>query len=57
MSFSKFGRQRLSKTYGKGSGDEQEEEDEDDPVSREVICRDKLVLRPTVDKVSNLFLL
>ncbi|XP_050725865.1 glycerol-3-phosphate acyltransferase 3-like isoform X4 [Eriocheir sinensis] len=47
----KFGRQRLSKNYGKGSGDEQEEEEEEeDYVSREVICRDKLVLRPTVDK-------
>ncbi|XP_050725863.1 glycerol-3-phosphate acyltransferase 4-like isoform X2 [Eriocheir sinensis] len=46
-----FGRQRLSKNYGKGSGDEQEEEEEEeDYVSREVICRDKLVLRPTVDK-------
>ncbi|XP_045136656.1 glycerol-3-phosphate acyltransferase 3-like isoform X1 [Portunus trituberculatus] len=49
----KFGRQRLSKNYGKASGDEQEEEEEEDQVSREVICRDKLVLRPTLDKDNN----
>ncbi|XP_069938951.1 glycerol-3-phosphate acyltransferase 3 isoform X3 [Cherax quadricarinatus] len=45
----KFGRQRLAKEYGRHS----EDTDDDGQESTEVISRDKLVLRPLLDKDNN----
>ncbi|KAK3864032.1 hypothetical protein Pcinc_030246 [Petrolisthes cinctipes] len=47
----KFGRQRLKKEFTR-NGEEQNDEDdeEEEQVTNDVICRDKLVLRPTIDK-------
>ncbi|XP_042209741.1 glycerol-3-phosphate acyltransferase 3-like isoform X2 [Homarus americanus] len=47
----KFGRQRLAKDYGRHSEDT--DDDDDDQESTQVICRDKLVLRPLLDKDNN----
>ncbi|XP_071538154.1 glycerol-3-phosphate acyltransferase 3 isoform X7 [Panulirus ornatus] len=47
----KFGRQRLAKEYGKFNEDAEDETD--DQNSTEVICRDKLVLRPQLDRDNN----
>lgn len=47
----KFGRQRLAKEYGKFNEDAEDETD--DQNSTEVICRDKLVLRPQLDTDNN----
>lgn len=44
-----FGRQRLAKEYGRHS----EDTDDDGQESTEVISRDKLVLRPLLDKDNN----
>ncbi|XP_071538148.1 glycerol-3-phosphate acyltransferase 3 isoform X2 [Panulirus ornatus] len=46
-----FGRQRLAKEYGKFNEDAEDETD--DQNSTEVICRDKLVLRPQLDRDNN----
>ncbi|XP_042209742.1 glycerol-3-phosphate acyltransferase 3-like isoform X3 [Homarus americanus] len=46
-----FGRQRLAKDYGRHSEDT--DDDDDDQESTQVICRDKLVLRPLLDKDNN----
>ncbi|XP_045581785.1 glycerol-3-phosphate acyltransferase 3 isoform X2 [Procambarus clarkii] len=47
-----FGRQRLAKEYGRHS-EETDDDDDDDQESTQVICRDKLVLRPQLDKDSD----
>ncbi|XP_047487634.1 glycerol-3-phosphate acyltransferase 4-like isoform X4 [Penaeus chinensis] len=50
----KFGRQRLAqKEQQQAHEDTDEDEDEEDPSSTDVISRDKLILRPLLDKDNN----
>ncbi|XP_069992455.1 glycerol-3-phosphate acyltransferase 4-like [Penaeus vannamei] len=50
----KFGRQRMAqKEQQQAHEDTDEDEDEEDPSSTDVISRDKLILRPLLDKDNN----
>lgn len=47
-----FGRQRLKKEFPRSVEDENDDDDEEEEqVTNDVICRDKLVLRPNIGKV------
>lgn len=47
-----FGRQRLKKEFPRSGEDQNDDDDEEEEqVTNDVICRDKLVLRPTIEKV------